>query len=227
MQKALVVLFSAILLVGILSCNKEENPQPQTKTYDTLFPHPALPTWPGSYWVYNTGDTLKALDYKLIVYNKAAYDALPEYDTLVVVRLQVKNIFNLPDTFAFLKNNELSRPRDAFYRTSSFIPLFSKTPGIFYVSQSWQGHALVGETLTVDTCVTVGMLDFERVFVVQWFDNAAAQMFGKQKAVFKREFWVENVGLIRRDEKPVPSDPENFISTLLLRGWVIHFPPDK
>lgn len=227
MQKALVILFSALLIVGDFSCGKEKNPQPQPKAYDTAHPHPVFPAWPGSYWVYNTGDTLKALDYKLLTYNKAAYDAAPEYDTLVVVRLKVKNIFNLPDTFAFLKNDELSRPRGASYRQSFFSPLFSKNPGIFYTSEPWQGHAMVGETIATDTSVQVGLLGFEKVIVVQWFDNLVAQMMGKEQAVFQREFWVENVGLIRRDEKPVPSGPENFTTTLLLHRWSINFPPIK
>lgn len=227
MQKALVVLFSAILLLGAFGCEKEENPQPQPKTYDTAYPHPVFPAWPGSYWVYNTGDTLKALDYMLLVYNKASYDAAPQYDTLVVVRLEVKNIFNLPDTFAFLKHVELSRPRGASYRQSFFSPLFSKSPGIFYTSEPWQGHAMVGETIATDTTVLVGLLGFEKALVIQWFDNLVAQMMSKQQAVFRREFWVENVGLIRRDEKPVPSGPEKFTMTLQLTRWYIHFPPDK
>lgn len=227
MQKALPVLFSAILFLGALGCGKEENPEPQPKTYDTAYPHSVFPAWPGSYWVYNTGDTLKALDYTLLAYNKSAYDAAPEYDTLVVVRLKVKNIFNLPDTFAFLKNDALSRPRGASYRQSFFSPLFSKNPGIFYTSEPWQGHAMVGETIATDTSVQIGLLGFEKVIVIQWFDNLAAQMIGKEQAVFRREFWVENVGLIRRDEKPVPSGPENFTTTLYLQRWFINFPPDK
>lgn len=227
MKKPLLALFSGLILLSFMQCGKEENLENQNLGYDTAFPHPFFPAWPGSFWVYNTGDTLRAISYQLHIYNKAAYDAVPDYDTVVVVKLGVKNVFNLPDTFALLKYNEISKAQNISYREFPFRTLFSTATGPFYGSVPWQGHSTIGETIIIDTTLTLNNHSFSRVIVCIWYDQEAAWLLGKSQAIFRREFWAENVGLIRRYEKPVPSGPENYITTLWLNYYQINFPPDK
>lgn len=227
MKKTLIVLFSGIIFLSFMQCGKEENSENQNPGYDTAFPHPFFPAWPGSYWVYNTGDTLRAISYQPYIYNKAAYDAVPDYDTVVAIKMRVKNIFNLPDTFALLKYNEISKEKNASYRESPFRALFFTAAGPFYGSVPWQGQTTIAETVTIDTTITLNNQKFSRVIICIWYDQEAAWLLGKSQAIYRREFWAENVGLIRRDEKPVPSGPENFVTTLWLSYYQINFPPDK
>jgi len=55
------ILLPLICLLVIGSCKKDEinNVLIPPKTYPTRYPGAYLPTYPGSYWVYNTGDTVK------------------------------------------------------------------------------------------------------------------------------------------------------------------------
>jgi len=227
MKKSLVVLFSGLILLTSMHCGKKDDSENQIPRYDTAFPHPFFPAWPGSYWIYSSDDTLKALNYKLLIYNKADYDAMPDYDTVVVIKLKIKNIFNLPDTFALLKGNEIMKSSQNSYRDKPFRPLYSTTMGTFYGSSPWQGHSTIGETIATDTTLTLDNHTFTRVVVCIWYDNEAAGFLGKWQAVYRREFWAEGTGLIRRDEKPVPSDPDNFVTTLALKHFYINYPPDK
>lgn len=222
-----MTLLSILMLLLAIHCAKEDNTSIHTLAYDTAFPHLYFPAWPGSYWIYHTHDTLKALNFKLFTYNQADYTSMPDYDTVVAIRMKVKNIFNLPDTFAILKNNEISKPYGAPSRQKTFTPLFSTQKGIFYIGNAWQGHATVGECQTLDTTLAVNHHHFSRVLVCIWYDNLTAQMLGKDQAIYRREFWADGVGLIRRDEKPVPSGPVDFLTTLSLVDWHINNPVHK
>jgi len=68
----IAILFTVV--INLFSCEKENGPGP-ADNFDTKFPREYLPAYPGSWWVYQTGDTLRTKeDYQLFTYRSECGD---------------------------------------------------------------------------------------------------------------------------------------------------------
>src|SRR5690554_623931 len=134
------IIFGLItVLVGLISCEKDKETKPNDNiVYDTIKPLDYFPAFPGSYWIYDNNDTLKVADqYEKYIFNSAGYTAEPDYDTLILPKLILNGIYNGVDTFAYVKENSISKKSNSNYRDPAFQELFNVNEGGQFV---FQGH---------------------------------------------------------------------------------------
>ena len=115
--KTTFILGTLTVIFGLISCENDNALKPEdivvndtnTVVYDTIKPLEYFPAYPGSYWVYNNGETLKVDGYEKYIYNTAGYTAVPDYDTIVIPKLILNGIFNNPDSYAYVKEYSISK----------------------------------------------------------------------------------------------------------------------
>lgn len=196
-----------LLLVGLLSCeNKEEN-QPNIEKYDTIKPLAYFPALPGSYWIYDNNDTLKVADhYEKYIFNAASYDAVPDYDTLVLPKLILNGIFNSPDTFAYVREYSLSKSNGSGYRDPAFKEMLSLNQGEkLIIGGAFQDHCIVGRVVKTDTTMMINGVIYNNVIVTIHYDESCTMHgLSENECAWEREYFARDIGLIKRETKAYP-----------------------
>ena len=214
-----------LLVFGLLSCEKQNvsGTEPINETYDTIKPLEYFPAYPGSYWVYNNGDTLKVSDeYEIYIYNSADFDAEPKYDTIVVPKLILNGFYNSLDTFAFVKQYSISKPKNSGYRDPAFKGILSVTEGAeFTIGAVYQGHRWVGKTIKKDTVIEIVNTLYTDVIITIQYDEACTD-FGNipEECATIKEYYAKNIGLIKREIRSFPDT--SFVTDFEINYYEIH-----
>jgi len=205
------LIFSIVLIIVLIACGKAPitpaNNSSQV-TYDTIFPLKYFPAYPGSYWIYDNGDTLKVEGFEKYIFNSESFDAVPKYDTLILPKLVLNGIYNFPDTFAFVKGYAISKSKNSDYRDPAFKDILSTTQGSeFTIGAAFQGHKLTGKTIKVDTTISIDGVSYDSVIVTIQFDYACTSMGDSpENCATIKEYYAKNVGLIKREKKAYAID---------------------
>ncbi len=195
--------------VWLVSCEKGNGSGPDI--FDTIKPLEYFPAYPGSFWVYDSNDTLRADTYEIYVYNIAGYDAEPVYDTLVLPRLVLNGVFNPGDAYAYVKGYSITKPGMSSYRDPPFKELLSLTEGAeFIIGGESFGHRIAGRTVKVDTVIHIGTTIYENVIMTIHFDYACVSSTGgtPEECATLREYYARDVGLIKRERRNHPLEAE-------------------
>jgi len=218
------LIIGTILSVISLSCSKSNNEPAPTVVFDTIFPGEYFPAFPGSWWLFDNGDTMKVAGrYEVFVFNAAGYTAEPDYDTLVLPKLIPNGIFNPPDEFAFVNGHSISKGSFAIYRDPAFKGLLSTVEGLeFAIGGAVQGHKITGKTINTDTAVYVGQNLYQDVIITIQFDYACVSGTSNspEGCAYLREFYARNIGLIRRDTL----NGDEYVKAFELKEFFINHP---
>ena len=216
------------VFIGLLSCEKDK-PE-NVIIYDTIMPLEYFPAFPGSYWIYDNGDTLIVTgQYEKYVFNSAGYSAEPDYDTLMLPKLILNGIFNSPDTFAYVKEYSISKPRQGDYRDPAFKSILSLKEGAeFTIGGAVQGHKITGKTIKADTTIFIGSKEYNNVIMTIHFDYACVSGTGgtPEDCATIREYYARNVGLIKREKRNYPVETD-FVKEIELIKYDIKKPASQ
>lgn len=199
------ILFGVIIfLVGLISCEKDNvTKQVDSTVYDTIKPLDYFPAYPGSYWIYNSNDTLKVADqYEKCIYNSSGFDG-ENYDTLILPKLLSNKIYNLGDSSSFVKGYSITKAKNSGYRDPAFKYILSETEGKeFRIGGNWQIHTITGKTIKTDTSIIIGSKQYNNVLITIEFDYGCF-LYGNIPVVdscaYKREYYAKDIGLIKRE----------------------------
>jgi hypothetical protein len=197
------------LLIGLISCEKDNETKPLNGVlYDTINPLDYFPAYPGSYWIYDSHDTLKVADqYEMYIFNSAGYSAEPNYDTLILPKLILNGVFNQPDSFAYVYEYSISQSSGSHYRDPAFKQILSLTEGSeFNIGGAILGHKITGKTIKVDTIMNIGTTKYENVIITIQFDYACVSGTGSspEDCATLREYFAKDIGLIKRETRNYP-----------------------
>lgn len=202
MRKTFIIITA---LIGLISCEKDkEAKMDNSVVYDTIIPLNYFPAFPGSYWIYDSNDTLKvANQYEEYIFNSAGFTAVPDFDTLFLPKLILNGVFNPTDTFAYVNGYSISKAKKgSHYRDPAFKGLLSLNEGSqFSIGGSFQGHKIIGKTIKVDTTISIGTVEYKNVIVTIRFDRACELGLGvtPEECAYLREYYAKDVGLIKRE----------------------------
>lgn len=186
------------VLISLFSCEKENGPDPE-ENYDTIFPREYFPVYPGSWWVYHTGDTLKTKsEYQLFTYRSECGD-LTDTRSLVLPQFQFNNIFGA----RYINEYLLSNPFLQCAYPLPFIQILSDTLGkVFIKGEPEFYHQLLGKTIKKDTSITVNGRRYDDVLVTVEFDRACSDNseYTPELCATMREYYAKGVGLIKREK---------------------------
>mgnify|MGYP007056077317 FL=1 len=218
MKKTLLIITISFI---IISCKKNEIvPNMNNLTYDTIFPLSYFPAYPGSYWIYSNGDTLKIEDeYELFYYNNASWTDIPDIDTLYLPKFKTNSIYP--------NGNALSEPYTYVYKYTistlsyrlPFRTILSEQAGYqFNVSEYFSGNAGYGCTVNLDTTIEINNKKYENVLVVinyAWHETIGYLPWST------REYYANNIGLIKRESRYI-DDLDNIILNFELRDYKVN-----
>ncbi|MBK9271690.1 MAG: hypothetical protein IPM48_08820 [Saprospiraceae bacterium] len=195
--------FEWILLFILLSCRPESNDS--TAFVKKLFPLPYFPAFPGSWWAYDNGDTMRvAPQMEAYIFNSSSYTAPPDFDTLILPKLLPDGIYNLGDSVAFVREYGISKSSQSGYRDPAFKQILAlRKDEEFVIGGAFAGHRITGMTIAVDTSLVVRGVRFDSVIVCILFDEACRNGTGgsAQDCSTQRDFYAKNIGLIKRDSR--------------------------
>ncbi len=205
MKKLIFFSLFGLFFILLFSCDEDDNP-----TSPTINPLPYYPAYPGSYWIYTNGDTIKVAD-KYGLYSYCSDYPNGPIDTelfLPIITLR-------GDSLAYVKEYSFSNKYVSFY-VPNFSPFFSQNIGIFYQSNNHGPIQTYGETVKVDTSITIDSVKYENVIITVYYDS---QYYGSQYATL-REYYAKNIGLIKRERRDFPTDTL-FTTELELKDYYI------
>ena len=225
-MKKTFILVLITILIGLISCKRNNIEQNDNDiTYDTIMPMDYFPAFPGSYWIYDNNDTLKVANvYEKYIFNSAEYDAVPDYDTLILPKLILNGIYNSPDTFAYVNGYSISKSEGSSYRDPAFKEILSLTEGSeFTIESGYQEHKITGKTIKVDTAIYIGTTKYENVIITVQFDYACVSYTGgtPEDCATLREYYAKNIGLIKREKRNYPSDTD-FVKEFEIKEYEIN-----
>lgn len=202
-----IIIFTAFIAISALfSCEKNDK-APVVAT--TVQPLPYFPAFPGSYWIYDNGDTMKVDGYFDYTFNSASYTAEPVYKTFKLPKLVLNGIFNDNDTYAYVNEYSISKANESNYKDPAFKELLSLTENTeFTIGGASQGHRITGKTVKTDTTITVANVQYNDVIVTIQYDEACIT-YGNgtpESCADIREYYSKNVGLIKREKRDNISD---------------------
>ncbi len=203
----IIIIGLLLVFIGLISCDKKEEVfASQNVVYDTIKPLSYFPAFPGSYWIYDNGDTLRIADqYQMFIFGLATGDPL-FYDTLILPKIEPCNVYWSNGENGFVKGYELTAPSGVTYIPSpTYHSLLStKLDSIFIYGPSVQGHMPMAETMAVDTVIYIGSVKYEHVIVTMYWDEACISGgYGNspEDCADKREYYAKNIGLIKREHR--------------------------
>ncbi|MES2587836.1 MAG: hypothetical protein V4622_02580 [Bacteroidota bacterium] len=190
-----------ILFFGLFSCKKDK----VDDIYKTIEPLEYFPAYPGSYWVYSNGDTLKVTDkYEQCIFNSEGYSAVPDYDTLILPKLILNKIYNPNDISAFVNGYSISKQTTSFYKDAAFKGILSLVEGDEFIkSYHDEGHQTIGKTIKTDTTILIGNTIYQDVIVTIEFDKACPSNtnYSAEECADLKEYYSKNIGLIKRESR--------------------------
>lgn len=85
-MKRFLLPFICLLILG--SCKKDE--------YETRYPQAYLPTYPGSYWIYHDGDTIRTGNNYVLteIYKTSQYLGSPDYQSCTPFETAIFPVYN-------------------------------------------------------------------------------------------------------------------------------------
>ncbi len=220
-------IFLLVIITGLISREKSKVTDFSdlcTEVFDTIRPLEYFPAFPGSYWVYDNGDTLKvAGQHEKYIFNSAGYTAVPDYDTLVLPKLILNGIYNLRDSFAYVNEYSISKASLSSYRDPAFKQILSLNEGdALLIGGDVQGHQITGRVIQADTSIAIDGKAYERVIVTIHFGRMCTMNGGSEyECAFKREYYAKGVGLILRESRNYPVDTV-FIKEIALSFFEIN-----
>ena len=165
------------------ACRKDE-----FVDYKIIEPLQYFPVYPGSFWIYNTGDTMKIYD----AYQSSGiieYSQKGEETILVLPKLIANQTFNNTDVFI----NEYSYIGTSNWRFLSLIE------GEQYaISNYYQGHQQFRKTIKVDTSIIIGNRVYQDVIIIAEYESACGYGEGCYEL---KDYFAKDVGLIKREYK--------------------------
>ncbi len=207
MNKTITIIGLLLVLIGLISCDKEhETLTNKNVVYDTIKPLSYFPAFPGSYWIYDNGDTLRVADqYQMFVEGIGNGDPL-FYDTIILPKLELNNIYMSYGLNGFVKQYELTTPSGASYIPSPTYQsiLSTKMDSVFINGPPIQGHYLMAKTIAVDTVIYIGAIKYENVIVTMYWDDAcitAGYGNSPEDCADLKEYFGKNIGLIKREHR--------------------------
>jgi hypothetical protein len=227
---------SAILILSLIlfSCKKEESgtvtpnptPSPTTaeKIYDTIYPGPWFPAFPGSWWTYQSTKTGKTIIHKTeLSYVKNSYSRGYRESPGSTSAHYVPYYDDGGGVWGYSFNSGKKGPTvitlDAGYVLEQF---FSETqaegenvgsyPQPFFLEN---GHLAIHQVFAKDTTVFVSGKQYDSVIVIslqdlgpQYYDSTAI----RNKSISKK-YYAKGIGIIRKETfvNDTLSDAEDLI----------------
>lgn len=210
-MKRILIFLLLYLSIGFIACDGEDDfifpepissPHPIVHVYDTIKPKEYFPAFPGSYWVYNNGDTLRVEEnYKLCVYFQGGhYVPYPHNDTIVLPKFYPNSIYGA----VFIRGYSITN----LGGTSSEMPfseiLTETEGGTFYITPSYAGNQNLGETIKKDTTIIVNNVTYNDVIVTYQYNRIF--MCSPEICGYRKEYYAKGVGLIKLEERDFPVD---------------------
>lgn len=211
-------LFSLFCLsMGFFACNSDDDfvsPEPISHelipqdsipawnpVYDTIKPLDYFPAFPGSYWIYNNGDTLRVEDnYKLCIYNHAYYLYPPDFDTLYLPKFLPNSIYGDVFIMGYSITNHGS------YKDPPFRGILSETEGgCFYVA-SLVDSKVEGMTIKKDTSIMINNITYNNVIITIQYNTRFISPCSPEVYAGVKEYYAKGIGLIRREVRNFPFD---------------------
>lgn len=190
------------------SCRKDtcEDFYNQTASYNTIYPSPYLPAYPGSWWEYNDSVVIKTYDHwqpfnyqKLIPFNKCK---VAEYDSVLVPAIDLfSDKFLYHDRY--IEQNKYCRgvqSIDLLFNEEDLTWQSWTDPDACYSNASGSHYSIRKNIKTLDTITINGML-FNDVLVISEDHRASfsANIFSTALTTY---YYAKNVGIIKEDYVP-------------------------
>ncbi|MBI3502427.1 MAG: hypothetical protein HY063_11605 [Bacteroidetes bacterium] len=207
MKVFLSICFLAIFYISFYSCSKDiaTVSQSHTTKIDTIFPKSYFPTYPGSWWTYSNGATMKTDKYVDLRYNKNDYRTTPEYEEYVLPRLLAKSIFY--DT-VYVKGYSLSTCGGTC--GSYFVPILCDPNGDCGEGHwdYFSGHQWSLAIWKTDTSVVINPTIYSHTLITLQYDAGyfGIGMNNAEQYWMTREYYTKDIGLIKREERNTPFD---------------------
>ena len=231
MKNLLTVLFSFILILNLISCEKDDIPQDnstsenqeneeqtnETDTInqtdsitqttpidltDTVEPGSFWPAYPGSYWEFDIGVTFTVSpDYKKLVFTTTNYNDGPP----VYDSLYLPEL-KMKGKIGYVRGSNIGYPGSIWSNGFYFYNLYSDSTYEYRVSEYTGSDSSVwydvGKQSKKDTTITVKGVEYNSVLVMnEYYVNSCGT-----DCFYKRTFLVKDIGPIRIDTRP-SSDP--------------------
>ncbi|RYM33843.1 hypothetical protein ERX46_07720 [Brumimicrobium glaciale] len=205
-----ILIFTFIVAISALFSCEKNNYSP---VIETIEPLPYFPAFPGSYWIYDSGDTMKVDSYVEYEYNTADYNSKPNYKTYKFPRLILSGIYNDyvlgDDIFTYVNEYSILKSSASGNLNPPFKELLSLTEGSeFTIGAAYKNSKETGKTIKVDTTITIGTTQYNDVIVTIQFNEECIYETGgtPESCATIREYYAKNVGLIKRERKDFGSN---------------------
>lgn len=186
------------VLISLISCEEDNVPGPD-ENYDTIFPKEYLPAYPGSWWAYHTGDTLKTKsDYQLFTYRSECGD-INDTKSLILPQFHSNDIYGS----RYINEYLLSNPLLHCAYPLPFVQVLSDTLGkVFIKGEPDFYHQLLGKTIRKDTSVVINGRTYDDVLVTIEFDRACSESseYTPELCATMRDYYAKGIGLIKREK---------------------------
>jgi hypothetical protein len=195
-QKKHILILTLLVITSMFACKKDEsildnNPtNPNTTTYDTIFPLDYFPAFPGSYWKYVDSnndttiiktDSLYQKDYYTI--GSAAYAS----DTFFVP------IYNQIPIWGYKAHTGPISNSGSYPLTrilSDSLPVGSN-----WIIYNWSGTQVSRKIMVKDTTITISSNSYYPTIIVEeYYSNGTPYYIWIAK-----RYYTKNIGLIRED----------------------------
>jgi len=187
-------LFYSLFFILLYSCAKD--PGIIHYTYSIIRPQPYLPAYPGSYWIYNSGDTIKC-DKKYRIHALYSYwgiDYAAVTDSVYVPYLLPNNLSVWTNGYIY---GYYSLNNWYYYTgfTEDKQQLFSEKSGDIW-SYHGDNHFIAwDQVMKKDTTVLINNIKYDSVIVVSSFVSPAGG--GSKEVEIARKYYAKNIGLIK------------------------------
>lgn len=182
----------------MISCEKNGTTD-EEPILDTIPPGEYFPVYPGSWWVYQKGDTLKtADDYQEFTYISDC-DDLRNTRSLALPLFLDNNIYGS----RYVNRYMLSNPFLDCRYPLPFIPVLSDTLGqVFVKGVPDLYHHLLGKTIAKDTSIKINGVVYEDVIITIEYDRACSESSGYTpvQCATMKEYFARGIGLIKREK---------------------------
>lgn len=195
-------------------------------SYDTIFPGPYFPIWPGSYWIYDSSDTIECFeDYKLLGLGHL-YTGLsqthgphnqPAYPIDSVYVPSIKSAHYEPMDFyhySIALGDELMR----------FIPIVDEEEDFYFrhpVRDDRYDDYYTSAVIKVDTSLQIGSRLYENVIIAEHY--YLPNMVGDFRTeTWRKMYFASDIGLVKCEAKVYVPGSDYEIVTINLTDYYIN-----
>jgi hypothetical protein len=174
------------------SCKKETKEDTTQPIHRIIYPSSYLPAYPGSYWIYNNGDTIRCSDQYQVHALYSSWDWYQGQAGAVVSEYVLVPYYNQHYLYHYEYLNSECTPY-----SSATDKIMSELPGDSWTSggdphnyYSWTTYKI----LIKDTSVIINSLRFDSVIILQLGAN------NPYYPVTGYEYYAKNIGLIKKQQ---------------------------